>query len=259
MTTAPHIRRTVRRMGGRLVGVIAACALAGVAAVGCGSPAAGSDPLRSTTSSTAADLAPITTPTTTAEPSTPAVPATTAEPATTVTTAPADPIEAMLQGLYVEPEHLEGYDRDLFEHWIDADGDGCRTRCEVLEAERRTDLPELASGWFSIYDGFTTDDPTKIEIDHVVALAEAWRSGAWSWDAARREAFANDLDEPGALIAVSSKSNQSKADKDPGEWRPTRRESWCEWATSWLAVKAKWQLSVDDRELQALRQVLADC
>lgn len=175
------------------------------------------------------------------------------------TAAPAGSIERLLDELPVEPEHREGYDRRRFEHWIDADGDGCRTRCEVLEAERRTDLPLLESGWFSIYDGFTTDDPAKLEVDHVVALAEAWRSGAWAWDHARRRAFANDLDEPGALVAVSSKSGQAKADHDAAGWRPPRREAWCEWATSTIRVKAKWGLSVDERELAALRELLTSC
>jgi hypothetical protein len=54
-------------------------------------------------------------------------------------------------------------------------------------------------GWLSLYDSYSTDGPDELEIDHVVALAETWDSGADSWDAARREAFANDLEHPGAL------------------------------------------------------------
>ena len=124
----------------------------------------------------------------------------------------------------------------------------------MLAAERRPDV-----GWVSIYDGFVTSDKSQIEIDHVVALAEAWRSGAWNWDNARREAFANDLDEPDALIAVSSASNQSKADKDPAEWRPPLRTAWCQWAEGWTRVKVKWDLSADKPEADALRLMLQDC
>lgn len=177
--------------------------------------------------------------------------------ATVPTTPTSPPIVAgidVLAGLAIADEHLAGYDRDLFEHWSDFDHDRCNTRCEVLEAERRPDV-----GWVSIYDGFVTNDPTQLEVDHVVALAEAWRSGAWAWDNARREAFANDLDEPDALIAVSSSSNQSKADKDPAEWRPPARGSWCQWAKGWLRVKVKWGLSADQREADALRSILAEC
>jgi hypothetical protein len=188
----------------------------------------------------------------------PQVTSATATTGTTGTTAPAtgaeDPDDVLLSRLVVAAEHLEGYDRDRFHHWIDADHDGCNTRCEVLEEERRPDV-----GWVSIYDGFVTTDKAKLEIDHVVALAEAWRSGAWAWDDARREAFANDLEEPDALIAVSSASNQSKADKDPAEWRPPLRGSWCQWARAWTTVKVRWSLTVDARELDAVRALLADC
>jgi hypothetical protein len=157
-------------------------------------------------------------------------------------------------GLVVAPEHLEGYDRDRFHHWIDADHDGCNTRCEVLAEEARPDV-----GWVSLYDGFVTTDRTQIQIDHLVALAEAWRSGAWAWDDGRREAFANDLDEPDALIAVSGPSNQSKADKDPAEWRPQLRSSWCRWVSAWVRIKMKWELTVDSREEQAVLSLLHDC
>ena len=92
---------------------------------------------------------------------------------------------------------------------IDVDGDGCRTRCEVFARQRLDDVAGLsAGGWLSIYDGHASDDPTTLEMDHVVALAEAWRSGAWAWDLETRRAFAND--EAGLLI-VSSWSNQAKS------------------------------------------------
>jgi hypothetical protein len=63
-------------------------------------------------------------------------------------------------------------------------------------------------------------------IDHVVPLAEAWRSGAAAWNADQRERFANDLVDP-QLIAVSASSNRSKGDQDPAEWKPPRRVTWC--------------------------------
>ena len=160
----------------------------------------------------------------------------------------------------VAPERNAGtYDRGLFRHWIDADRDGCNTRCEVLEAERRSDLPGLASGWESMYDGYTTDDSDELEIDHVVALAEAWRSGADGWDEARREAFANDLDEPDALVAVTAATNRSKSDRDPASWQPPNRSSWCRWANAVVTVKRKWGLSVDQAEATALEYILALC
>jgi hypothetical protein len=153
-----------------------------------------------------------------------------------------------------------GYDRGRFGTWIDADGDGCNTRCEVLAAERLDDLAGLPSGgWRSVYDGLTTDDPSALDIDHLVALREAWRSGAANWDDARRVAFANDLDDPRVLIAVSASSNRSKGDRDPSEWRPPNEGHWCAYITDWLAVKLRWDLAVDPIEFTAAQFLVDTC
>jgi hypothetical protein len=173
---------------------------------------------------------------------------------------PDEKASALLAQLTVADEESPiRYERDRFDHWTDADRDGCDTRCEVLAAERRSDLPALANGWYSMYDGYTTDDPTELEIDHVVALAEAWRSGASAWDDSRRRDFANDLDEPGALVAVTAATNRAKSDKDPAHWQPPNRSAWCEWALGWTRTKAKWQLTADQAEIQALRNILSGC
>lgn len=174
--------------------------------------------------------------------------------------APAAAVSDLLAQLVEAPESSgEGYDRALFEHWIDADRDGCDTRCEVLAAERRADLPGLASGWLSIYDGYSTDDPSELDVDHVVALGEAWRSGADTWDPARRQAFANDLDEPDALIAVTASTNRSKSDQDPADWQPPNPGAWCQWGLGWVRVKIKWGLTADEAEVRALTNVLSGC
>jgi hypothetical protein len=171
------------------------------------------------------------------------------------------PDSGQMAGLVIAPESDGGiaYDRGLFEHWVDADGDGCDTRCEVLEEEQRDDLPGLRSGWISLYDGYTTDDASELEVDHVVALSEAWRSGAHAWDPARRRSFANDLDEPDALIAVTAATNRSKGDGDPARWQPSNRDGWCRWTQAWVRVKVKWALTADEPEVAALRNVLALC
>jgi hypothetical protein len=153
-----------------------------------------------------------------------------------------------------------GYDRALFSSWVDDDGDGCDTRCEVLAAERIDELPGLpAGGWRSVYDGIATDDPSQFDIDHLVALGEAWRSGAAAWDPARRDAFANDLDDPRTLIAVSAASNRSKGDNDPSQWRPPIESHWCAYATDWLAVKVRWDLAVDPIEFTAVQFLIDGC
>jgi hypothetical protein len=85
----------------------------------------------------------------------------------------------------------------------------------------------VAGTWTSAYDGKILDAPTKVEIDHLVPLADAWRSGAATWTDARREAFANDLDRP-ELVAVSTASNRAKGDQDPSSWRPQVTGAWCD-------------------------------
>lgn len=156
-----------------------------------------------------------------------------------------------------DEEQAETYDRNLFGGaWIDADGDGCDTRCEVLEAQRTT-LPGGQSGWLSVYDNYPITTEGELDIDHVVPLAEAWRSGAWGWDPSRRIAFANDLDETRALVAVTAVTNRSKSDSDPAGWKPASPTAWCGYVDAWIAVKQKWNLTADLTEVAALRGMVA--
>lgn len=117
-----------------------------------------------------------------------------------------------------------------------------------------------AGEWVSIYDGATTTtDPSTFDVDHMVPLAEAWRSGAHGWDPELRARFANHLDEPDHLIAVTASSNRSKGDRPPNEWRPPAQSSWCRYATAWIQVKVTWDLSGTTAERDALGQMLATC
>jgi hypothetical protein len=180
---------------------------------------------------------------------------------------PAAPLSVtdLLATLKVAPEHRSGYDRDLFPHWIDADGDGCNTRYEVLIAEAVvaptiTGTCHLTGGsWLSPYDGVTLDDAAKVQIDHMVPLAEAWYSGAFAWTTERRQALANDLDVPWTLVGVSGKTNEAKGSSDPASWLPPRRAAVCPYLDSWVAVKVRWGLTIDIDEREALTDRLADC
>jgi hypothetical protein len=161
------------------------------------------------------------------------------------------------------PERGVGYDRELFVHWTDADGDGCDTRDEVLlaEAVRRPRVGDdcaLSGGrWRSVYDGATTRDPSTFDVDHVVPLADAWASGARRWSDARREAFANDLGDARSLVAVTASSNRSKSDQDPGEWLPDERR--CRYVRDWTAVKLRWDLAADPAEVADLTRRARRC
>lgn len=175
-----------------------------------------------------------------------------------------------IESLPVADEHRSGYDRRLFKHWVDADSDGCDARREVLIAESVTPVSVGAScsitggSWYSYYDGATWTLTGDVDIDHMVALAEAWDSGAWAWSDAQRQAYANDLDLDAALVAVTDNVNQSKSDQDPAEWMPPLAQAGdeavqCRYAEEWVSVKVKYALSVDAAERSALVGYAADC
>jgi uncharacterized membrane protein YhaH (DUF805 family) len=174
-------------------------------------------------------------------------------------------LDALVGQLRVEPEMQDGYDRDLFRHWIDADGDGCDTRREVLIAESLTPVLvgsgcSLSGGqWYSAFDGVTTTDASSFDIDHFVPLKEAWDSGAHAWDETTRRQFANDLSYAGSLIAVTARSNRTKSASDPAGWLPPNRDYWCVYLVTWVEVKIRWNLSADAREVEAIRSAGASC
>ncbi|MEV7122196.1 HNH endonuclease family protein [Kitasatospora griseola] len=174
-------------------------------------------------------------------------------------------LRAAIDALPVAAEDRTGYVRTAFKHWIDADRNGCNTRAEVLIAEALA-APTVGAGcaltggtWLSKYDDLVLADAKLLDVDHVVPLAEAWDSGAAEWSAAERQAYANDLDEPRALIAVSAKSNRSKADKDVSEWLPSAEAYRCTYLTDWTVVKTRWGLSVDQAEADTLHRLAAAC
>ncbi|WP_019818873.1 HNH endonuclease family protein [Saccharomonospora saliphila] len=168
-----------------------------------------------------------------------------------------------LEQLTVEPEGtLDGYDRDEFPHWS-AQGDNCDTREVVLERDGddvRTgdDCYPISGTWHSPFDGETWSDPSDVDIDHVVPLAEAWRTGASDWTTDERERFANDLDGVN-LLAVTDNVNQSKGDKGPEEWQPPRADYHCTYAVLWIEVKHTWELTIEREEKSALEDMLDRC
>jgi hypothetical protein len=156
---------------------------------------------------------------------------------------------------------MRGYSRERFPHWRNA-GKNCDVRDTVLQRDgtgiKLSGCNVVGGRWSSRYDKRTLADPSDVDIDHMVPLANAWRSGADDWNDDKRGDFANDLDRP-QLFAVSASSNRAKGDQDPSQWKPPNRDDWCGYAEDWIAVKHHWRLSVTTAEKAALDDMLGSC
>ena len=167
------------------------------------------------------------------------------------------------------------YERDAFgTPWKDTDGNGCNQRDDVLlrdvapgtvrvAQQGRCDHDVLAGRWRDPFTGrllaFTDLKDARqaqaIQIDHVVPLGEAWRSGAAGWTDDRREVYANDLR---LLLAVDGPTNASKGDDDPAAWKP-RKGFQCWYAVTWVETKSRWQLGADASEVRGVEEMLDRC
>lgn len=164
-----------------------------------------------------------------------------------------------------------GYSADtretLFPHWSDVDGDGCDTRAAILARDVVPGTAERDRGGCVV--GGEVIDPytgaaiyeapgreSEVDIEHVVALSDAWQKGAQAWSPQQREAFAND---PLNLMAVDDGQNQAHGDGDAATWLPPRREYWCDYVARQVAVKHFYGLWVTSAEHDAMARVLDRC
>ncbi|MEV6522243.1 DUF1524 domain-containing protein [Longispora sp. NPDC051575] len=175
----------------------------------------------------------------------------------------AEKVRAQLETLRVEAPHpMAGYSREKFPHWVRQSGK-CDTREVVLArdgegVEQDGECRAVAGSWYSAYDGKTFASAGQIDIDHMVPLANAWRSGADTWDTPQRRAFANDLTHS-QLIGVSASSNRAKGDQSPDLWKPPLRSYWCTYARAWGHVKYTYDLNVTAPEKATLSEMLDTC
>lgn len=166
---------------------------------------------------------------------------------------------------------LTGYDRDEFgDAWKDVDRNGCDTRNDILRRDLEGVVVKpgthgclvLSGVLVDPYSGRTldfqrgTDTSGLVQIDHVVALADAWQSGAWQWDEERRTVFAND---PVNLLAVEGALNQQKGASNAASWLPPDRRAWCAFASQQITVKSRYDLSVTATEREALERAAGRC
>ncbi len=184
--------------------------------------------------------------------------------------APLEPVPATIElslTIAEPPADLPPYDRDDWRHWTDDDSDCQDTRQEVLVAESASQMDfrddrrcSVESGhWFDPYTGRVHRDPGGLDVDHLVPLANAHRSGGWAWSPQRKREFANSLGDPAHLIAVTAAANRAKGARGPEEWRPPRTSYWCAYATAWARVKRTWNLTATHAEALALREMLQTC
>jgi hypothetical protein len=149
------------------------------------------------------------------------------------------------------------YDRSQWPHWIDADGDCQNTRHELLIAmslepvtfKGRRPCKVTGGLWRDAYTGELIANPDKLDVDHLVPLAEAHRSGGFAWPEWKRRAFANDSE---GLVLTRRGINQSKSDQDPAHWLPPKPELRCQYARRWSKIKERWGLERDSAENAAL-------
>jgi hypothetical protein len=164
-----------------------------------------------------------------------------------------------------------GYDRDRFgQAWADTDHNGCDTRNDVLRRDLRATVIRAGTHGCVVLSGTLADPYTgtaiafvrgaatssRVQIDHVVALSDAWQKGAQQWSPLTRTRFAND---PLNLLAVDGPTNQRKSDGDAATWLPPRTSYRCAYVARQTAVKARYGVWVTAAEKDAVRRVLATC
>jgi Protein of unknown function (DUF1524) len=162
-----------------------------------------------------------------------------------------------------------GYDRSSFGGWADLDNDYCHTRDEILmrDLQSVTFDPEekcqVQTGTFiDPYSGtrinFLQGRGTSnlVQIDHVVAVSDAWQKGAFKWGSATKISFYND---PLNLLAVQGRLNSQKGDGDAATWLPPLKSYRCSYVARQIAVKAKYSIWVTTAEKAAMKSILANC
>lgn len=163
-----------------------------------------------------------------------------------------------------------GYERELFgDGWVDVDRNGCDTRNDVLARDLTDVTTDPITGGCVVLAGRLRDPysdrelvfergerSADVQVDHVVALSDAWQKGAQQWSAEQRVAFAND---PANLLAVDGELNQAKGASDAATWLPPHRGFRCRYVQLQVTVKAAHGLWVTAAERDAIARELDRC
>ena len=165
------------------------------------------------------------------------------------------------------PADIPEYDRGDWKHWTDADGDCQDARQEVLvkeslnpvtfEKDRKCIVED--DRWQGAFDGHDLGDTNYMDIDHLVPLQNAHLSGAWVWSPEEKQQYANNLGDDDHLIAVAYRANRSKGARGPEEWKPSDETYWCQYATDWTEIKARWDRTMTEPEAEPVVEMLQKC
>ena len=185
-----------------------------------------------------------------------------------VNAAPSDDALTVLNSLSVKGRAAKtGYTRAQFTHWSDLDRNGCDARNDTLKRDLTEVIYKAGTRDCKVISGLLLDpysgkvitfSSTKstIDIDHVVALSNAWQTGAAYFDKTKRQQIAND---PLNLLAVDFSLNRQKGDGDAATWLPPLKSYRCDYVARQIAVKAKYGLWVTQPEKVAIIKLLEKC
>ena len=160
-----------------------------------------------------------------------------------------------------------GYDRSSFSHWREPDRNGCDARNDTVRRDLTNLVIKSDSNGCKVLGGVLADPysgknidfvfgASLIDIDHVVALSNAWQTGAFQFTSEIRLQFAND---PLNLLAVSASLNRQKGDGDAATWLPPTKSYRCQYVARQIAVKKKYGLWLTKPEKVAMSTLLAKC
>jgi Protein of unknown function (DUF1524)/Excalibur calcium-binding domain len=274
--TPPHRRSWARRHVGLTIASAVVGALVVVSSAIALTTPSTTDPVVADTRPVAGSPSPTPPPTTlSANPSPTASPSVTAEaskdPDAVIAAARPRTALAFLGGLAVKGRAPKtGYDREAFgPAWTDTNRNGCDTRNDILRRDLDDNVYKPGTRGCAVLSGWLAPDPytgqdiafvrggaSEVDIDHVVALSDAWQKGAGKWVPGKRLAFAND---PLNLLAVDASANRQKGDGDAATWLPRNKAFRCTYVARQVAVKAKYELWVTSAERAAVAGVLARC
>jgi hypothetical protein len=113
--------------------------------------------------------------------------------------------------------------------------------------------------WIDPYTNQKFTNPSDLDVDHVIPLGYAARTGAKNWDATKKENYANYVVYNRHLLAVSASANRAKGDSGPSEWKPKNKAYWCDYGVAWTVIATKWQLSLKETDKNTVKDMLATC